>query len=147
MTKTLKFVNAQIKLHGIYVVANKIGVQHSTLTRYCFGQRVYGPVVEKVEAYVARGGKAGSGSKKAAPAKKAAKKVVKAKKVAKKAVKKASTKTGGKKPAKAPAKKTAPKAHGSAKKNAPRKPKAPKAAAVSVPPADIPVSPDVVAAE
>lgn len=120
MTKTLKFVNAQIKLHGIYVVANKIGVQHSTLTRYCFGQRVYGPVVEKVEAYVARGGKAGSSSKKAAPAKKAVKKVVKAKKVAKKAVKKASTKTGGKKPAKV-------KAAAAPAKKAPHKPKAPKA--------------------
>jgi hypothetical protein len=92
MTKTLRFVNAQIKEHGIYVVANKIGVQHSTLTRYCAGMRVYGPVEEKIEAYVARGGKAGSGSKKIAkpakvPAKKSAKKVAKSKKVAAKPAK------------------------------------------------------------
>ena len=87
MTKTLRFVNAQIKEHGIYVVANKIGVQHSTLTRYCAGMRVYGPVEEKIEAYVARGGRAGVGKRATAPlpkkkasAKKAVKKAAKPKK-------------------------------------------------------------------
>jgi hypothetical protein len=79
--QTRKFVSAQIKEHGIYVVANKIGVQHSTLTRYLGGMRVYTPITEKIDAYAARGGKAGAGSKpsktKATSAKKSAKKVVK----------------------------------------------------------------------
>jgi len=101
--QSLKFVNGQIKEHGLYVVANKIGVQHSTLTRFLHGDRVYGPVTVKIDAYVARNGRAGAASK-PSKAKKVVKKApakVKAKKVAKKVVKKASK-------AKAPKKTKAP---------------------------------------
>lgn len=98
-------VKASIEVHGLYVTANKIGITHSTLTRYLGGMHCQAHVVEKIGAFAAKPlGKAAAkpvkakkvkAAKKAKPAKKAkAKKVAKKSKSAKKAPK-------AKKPAKA----------------------------------------------
>jgi hypothetical protein len=121
-TQISRAVKASIEAHGIYVTANKIGITHSTLTRFMAGMHCQGHVVERIGVFAAKPlGKVVAKPVKKSKSKKAAK--PKAKKVVKKkAVKKA-------KPAKAkkPTKKKASKK--SARVRAPRKAKAPPAPA------------------
>jgi hypothetical protein len=112
-TQVLRIVKAAVKADNIYVTANRIGVQHSTLTRYLFGQKIQERVKEKIEAFAEKPPKAG---KKKVSKKPKAKKAVakkskpKAKAPAKKAkaVKRSKPKKASKPRAKKPSKKKVP---------------------------------------
>ena len=111
----IRAVKASVDAHGIYVTANRIGITHSTLTRFLAGMRCQAHVKEKVGVFAGKPlGKAPAVKLKKASSKKTAKKASKKapKKVAaKKASKKAAPKKVSKKAkAKRPMKKSKPRA-------------------------------------
>jgi hypothetical protein len=94
-TQILRVVKAAVAADNIYIVANRIGVQHSTLTRYLFGQKIQQRVADKIAAFAGKPPKKAAAKKAAKPAKKAKASKPKAKKKAVKkkvAAKKAPTK-------------------------------------------------------
>lgn len=117
-TQVLRAVRASVDAHGIYVTANRIGVTHSTLTRYLAGMHCQAHVVERIATFAGKplagppkGIKKPKPAKKGKPAKKAkASKKSKPKKAKKAKPAKAKAKPSKKKPSKKKASKPKAKA-------------------------------------
>jgi len=123
-------VRASVDAHNLYVTANRIGITHSTLTRYLGGMKCQHHVLEKIAAFA---------GKPLAPAPAAKLKAVKPAKAAKPKKAKAKAAKKAKAPKVAKAKKTSkPKASKKkplkASKKKPAKRKASKPKAVEAPP-------------